>query len=108
MKKIILSVALVLCAMAAKAEKLQVINRDTIAWNKHVEAQAIAKSNDFGETRITYKAVLSIVTEEGKTKEKKVSISKATYNELQAGKQAYVVLTTYEDGSEKITKVVTK
>lgn len=106
MKKILLSVALVCAAMCVRAEKAQVIARDTIAWDKGIKLETTQKVTPLGETRVSCKAILW-TTDGEKTVEKKVAVSKTTYNALQEGAQAYVVLTTYEDGSEKITKVIT-
>ncbi len=105
MKKILLSVALLCAAMCMNAEKLQVVERDTIAWDKGVRVEATQKVTPLGETRVSRKAVLYVMDGEKKV-EKKVAISRDTYDALQAGAQAFVVLTTYEDGSEKITKVL--
>ena len=111
MKKIFLSVALLCAAMCMNAEKLQVIGRDTLAWNEGVELQVIKKVNDFGETRVSYKAILQVNVgdKDGvKKKERKVSISRKTYLALEQGAHPWIVLTYYDDGSEKITKVTTK
>lgn len=107
MKKILLSVALVCAAMCIKAEKLQVVERDTIAWDKGVRVEATQKVTPLGETRVSRKAVLYVMDGDKKV-EKKVAISRDTYEALQAGAQAWVVFAVYEDGSEKITKVLTK
>lgn len=107
MKKIFLSVALLCAAMCINAEKLQVVERDTIAWDKGIELAATQKVTALGETRVSYKAVLWVLDGEKKV-EKKVAISRDTYDALQAGAQALVVFTVYEDGSEKITKVLAK
>lgn len=107
MKKILVSVALLCAAMCMNAEKLQVVERDTIAWDKGIELTATQKVTALGETRVSYKAILWTLDADKKV-EKKVTISKATYADLQEGKQAFIVLTVYEDGSEKITKVIAK
>jgi hypothetical protein len=107
MKKILLSVALLCAAMCMNAEKLQVVERDTVAWDKGVRVEATQKVTALGETRVSRKAILYVLDGEKKV-EKKVAISRDTYDALQAGAQAWVVLTVYEDGSEKITKVLAK
>lgn len=107
MKKILLSVALVCAAMCMNAEKLQVVERDTIAWDKGVRVEATQKVTALGETRVSRKAILWTMDGDKKV-EKKVTISKDTYDALEAGAQAWIILSVYEDGSEKITKVIAK
>ena len=105
MKKILLSVALLCAAMCMNAEKLQVVERDTIAWGQEIRTELTYKVNEFGEKRTQRKAVL-VVKDADKEKVRKVVINKATYEALQAGAQALIVVTVYEDGSERITKVL--
>ena len=107
MRKILLSVALVCAAMCMNAEKLQVVERDTIAWEKGIRLEYNTKLTPLGEVRTCYKAVLFVQDGEKEVR-KSVIISRTTYEALEQGKQAYVVMTTYEDGSEKITKVIAK
>ena len=107
MRKILLSVVLVCAAMCMHAEKLQVVERDTIAWDKGIRTEYNTKLTPLGEVRTTHKAVLFVQDGEKEVK-KTIIISRATYEALEKGAQAYVVFTTYEDGSEKITKVITK
>ena len=105
MKKILLSVALLCAAMCMNAEKLQVVERDTLAWDKGVRVEATQKVTALGETRVSRKAILYVKDGE-KEVEKRIAINKATYEALKAGAQAWVVLCVYDDGSERITKVL--
>lgn len=107
MKKILLSVALLCAAMCMNAEKLQVVERDTVVWTNGVELEMTYKVNALGEKRVQRKAVLWVLDGD-KRVQRKVVVNKATYDALEAGAQAWVVLTVYDDGSEKITKVLTK
>ena len=107
MKKILLSVALLCAAMCMNAEKLQVVERDTVVWTNGVELELTYKVNALGEKRVQRKAVLWVLDGD-KRVQRKVVVNKATYDALEAGAQAWVVLTVYDDGSEKITKVLTK
>ena len=107
MKRIFLSVALVCAALCAHAEWAQVIERDTMVWTNGVELEQTYKVNALGEKRVQRKAVLWVRDGEKKV-QRKVVVNKATYEALAAGKQAWVVLSVYDDGSERITKVLTK
>lgn len=107
MKKIFLSVALVCAAMCARAEWAHVVERDTMEWHNGVDLEQTYKVNALGEKRVQRKAVLWVLDGD-KRVQRKVVVNKATYDALEAGAQAWVVLTVYDDGSEKITKVLTK
>lgn len=109
MKKYFFMAALLLAAVSVKAEKVEAIGKDTVAFNGKYELKQEAKTNSFGETRVTYQVVLQAHdSETGAEKSKKKTISKQTYADLQAGKQVFLVYTSYEDGSERITKVIAK
>lgn len=107
MKKILLSVALLCAAVTMRAEWMRVVERDTVMWTREIRTEQTYKVNEFGEKRTQRKAVL-VVNDADKEKVRKVTINKATYEALLNGAQAYVVFATYEDGSEKIIKVLTK
>lgn len=111
MKKIFLSAALLCAAMCMNAEKLQVVERDTVLWNENIELRTQKRTNDFGETHVSYRVVLQVNVgdKDGvKKREKKVAVSRKTYLALEQGAQAYVVYAVYDDGSEKITKILAK
>lgn len=97
MKKIILSVALVLCAMAAKAE---VVAKDTIAYSGAYKLDKIEKVNEYGEVSVRYVCyLLDVVNKKGEPR--KVVTDRKTY---ESGKINAIVYNVQDTGAKRIAK----
>ena len=93
MKKIILSVALVLCAMAVKAE---VVAKDTIAYSGAYKLDKIEKVNEYGEVSVRYVCyLLDVVNKKGEPR--KVTTDRKTY---ESGKINAIVYNYFDEIEE--------
>ena len=99
MKKILVSVALVLVALGAKCE---IVARDTVAYAGEYKLEKVEKANDYGEVSVRYVAYLLNVTNK-KGEPRKVTTDRKTY---ESGKVTHIVYNTQDSGTKKIAKAI--
>lgn len=99
MKKLIVCAAVLLAAMAIKAE---VVSRDTIAYEGAVRMEKVEKVNDYGEVSVRYVAYLLDITNK-KGQPRKVSTDRKTY---ESGEVTHVILNVQDSGASRIAKAI--
>ena len=99
MKKFIIIAALVVASCAAMYAADKPVANDTVLNTMTYHLTAVKKTNDFGEVKYTYYAVL--ISDNGK--QKKVSINKTTY---ESDIITHLVYAVYADGSRKLKKAI--
>ena len=99
MRKLFVSVALVLVALGAKCE---IVARDTVAYQGNYILDKVEKENEYGEISVRYVCYLLDVTNK-KGEPRKVTTDRATY---ESGKVTHLVYNTHDSGTKKIAKVV--
>lgn len=99
MRKLFVSVALVLVALGAKCE---IVARDTVAYQGEYRLDKVEKTNDYGEISVRYVCVLlDVVNKKGEPR--KVTTDRKTY---EAGKITHLVYNTQDSGTKKIAKAI--
>lgn len=98
MKKIFVSVALVLCAMVSV--KAEVVAKDTVEYEGAVRLEKIEKANNYGEVSVRYVCyLLDVVNKKGEPR--KVTTDRATY---ESGQVTHIVYNIQDSGASRIAK----